>query len=79
MAKGPYAVQVAALTDRQAATATAERLKAQGLPAATVAATSKGKTWYRLRVGTFPSREAAARAAGLLHAELGLDATPVRD
>jgi DedD protein len=79
MAKGPYAVQVAALTDRRAATAAAERLKAHGLPAATVAATSKGKTWYRLRVGNFPSREAADRAAGLLNAELGLNATPVRD
>jgi len=79
MGKGPYAVQVAALTDRQAAAAAAERLRAQGLPAATVTATSKGKTWYRLRVGSFPSREAAARAAGLMHAELGLDATPVRD
>jgi DedD protein len=79
MAKGPYAVQVAALSDRQAATAAAERLKAQGLPAATIAVKSKGKTWYRLRVGSFPTREAADRAAGLLHAELGLDATPVRD
>jgi DedD protein len=79
MAKGPFTVQVAALTDREAATTAAQRLKAQGLPAATVTATSKGKTWYRLRVGTFPSRETAARAAGLLHAELGLDATPVRD
>jgi septal ring-binding cell division protein DamX len=79
MGKGPYAVQVAAMTDRAAATAMAERLRRQGLPAASVAATMKGKTWYRLRVGSFPSREAAARAAGLLHADMGLDAAPVRD
>jgi len=79
MGKGPYAVQVAAVTDRAAAASLAERLRQQGLPAATTPATAKGRTWYRLRVGSFPSREAAARAAGLLHAELGLDATPVRD
>jgi septal ring-binding cell division protein DamX len=79
MGKGPYAVQVAAVTDRAAAASLAERLRRQGLPAATIPATAKGRTWYRLRVGSFPSREAAARAAGLLHAELGLDATPVRD
>jgi len=79
MGRGPYAVQVAAVTDRASAAALAERLRRQGLPATTVTATSKGKTWYRLRVGSFPSREAAVRAAGLLHAELGLEATPVRD
>jgi DedD protein len=77
--KGPHAVQVAAMTDRAAAASMAERLRRQGLPATTVTATVKGKTWYRLRVGTYPSREAAARAAGLLHAELGLDAAPVQD
>jgi septal ring-binding cell division protein DamX len=79
MGRGPYAVQVAAVTDRAAAAALAERLRRQGLPATTVTATAKGKTWYRLRVGSFPNREAAVRAAGLLHAELGLEATPVRN
>ena len=79
MGSGPYAVQVAAMTDRAAAAAMAERLRRQGLPATAVTATTKGKTWYRLRIGSFPSRDAAARAAGVLQAELRLDATPVRD
>jgi DedD protein len=78
MAKGPYFVQVAAVTDRAAAAATAERLGRQGLSAATVSAVVNGRTWYRVRVGSFPSREAAERAAGLLRAGMAPAATPVR-
>lgn len=76
---GTYTVQVAAMADRAAAAAMAERLRRQGLPVATTAAAAKGRTWHRLRIGPFPSREAAAQAAGLLRAELGLDAAPMQE
>ena len=77
--RGPYAVQVAAYTDRAAAAAAAARLKRQGFEVVTVTASSKGKTWHRLRVGSFPNREAAVKAAELLRTGLGMDASPVRE
>ena len=78
-ARGRFAVQVAAATDRATADETAARLRRQGLDALTVAATVKGKTWYRTRVGSFPSPQAAVQAADIFRAAFGYDAIPVSD
>lgn len=77
--KGTFSVQVAAVADRTAASETAARLKGHGLDVVMVLAVTKGKTWYRVRVGSFPSQKAATQAAGIFRAEFGLNAIPVRD
>ncbi len=58
---GLYYVQVAAFTERSQALAAAEKYKKQGY-AAVVAnpKPSDAKTWYRVRLGGFASRERAA-------------------
>jgi septal ring-binding cell division protein DamX len=77
--QGRFAVQVAAASDRATADEAAARLRRHGLDAVTVAATVNGRTWYRTRVGNFPSQQAAAQAAGILGAAFGYDAIPVSD
>lgn len=77
--QGRFAVQVAAASDRAAADEATARLRRHGLDAMTVAATVKGRTWYRTRVGSFPSQQAAAQAAGILGTAFGYDAIPVSD
>jgi septal ring-binding cell division protein DamX len=77
--QGRFAVQVAAASERGAADEAAARLRRHGLDAVTVAATVNGRTWYRTRVGSFPSQQAAAQAAGILGAAFGYDAIPVSD
>jgi DedD protein len=74
--QGRFTVQVAAVNDRSAAAETAALVKRNGFEAATVAASVKGKTWYRIRVGHFPSRQAASQAAGIFRSAFGLDAIP---
>jgi cell division protein FtsN len=38
----------------------------------------KGKTWYRIRAGSFPSKRAATQAAGIFHTAYGFDAIAVQ-
>jgi len=77
--KGKFSVQTAAVADRAAAAQTASLLRNNGFEAVTAMASVKGKIWYRIRVGSFPNRQAAAQAAGIFHAEYGLDAIPVEN
>jgi len=77
--RGRFAVQVASVTDRTAAEGTATRLKRQGFEVVTVMASIKGRTWYRIRVASFPSQQAATKAAGLFRSGYGLNAIAVHE
>ena len=77
--KGRFTVQMAAVSERSAAAETAARIKRTGFEPVTVMATVKGKTWYRIRVGSFPNKQAAAQAAGIFHSAFGLNAIPVEN
>jgi cell division septation protein DedD len=71
-AAGLYYVQVAAFTDRSQALAAAEKYKKQGYT--TVVANprpSDTKTWYRVRLGGYASRERAADLLTKLNAAAG--------
>lgn len=66
---GAYSVQLAAFTDDKGANSLAARLKKDGHPAYIEPyETSRGRVW-RVRVGPYPSREAAEAARGKLKAE----------
>ena len=69
---GLYYVQVGAFTDRSQAQAAADKYKKQGY-AAVVAnpKASDTKTWYRVRLGGFASREGAAGLLAKLNAAAG--------
>ena len=54
-----WTVQVNATTNPQQATDLAHILRTKGYDAYTVQAPMRGQTWYRVRVGRFPSREKA--------------------
>ena len=66
---GPFAVQLAAFSDDRGANALAGKLKRAGYSAYTEPfKTSKGTLW-RVRVGPYPSREAASAARDKLKSE----------
>jgi cell division septation protein DedD len=77
--KGRFTVQMAAVSERSAAAETAALVKRNGFEAVTVMASVKGKIFYRVRVGTFPSKQAASQAAGLFRSAYGLEAIPVEN
>ena len=54
-----WTVQVNATTNIQQATELARSLRAKGYEAYTVQAPLHGQTWYRVRVGRFPTKEKA--------------------
>ena len=68
-AREGYAVQLAAFSDDKGANALSNKLKRAGYPAFTEAiSTSRGTLW-RVRVGPYPSREAAAQSRDRLKGE----------
>jgi DedD protein len=77
--KGRFTVQLAAVGERSAAAETAAQMKRHGFTTVTVMASVKGKTYYRLRVGTYPSKQAAAKAAGIFRSAYGLNAIPTEN
>jgi predicted transposase YbfD/YdcC/cell division septation protein DedD len=77
--KGRYTVQMAAVSDRATAAETAAQVKRNGFDAVTVMASVKGKIFYRVRVGSFPSKQAASQAAGIFRSAYGLAAIPVEN
>jgi cell division protein FtsN len=77
--KGRFSVQMAAVSERAAAAETAALVKRNGFDAVIVMASVKGKILYRVRVGSFPNKSNAAKAAEIFHSALGLDAIPVEN
>lgn len=77
--KGRFAVQLASVNNRAAAEETAARIKRHGLEVLTVMASINGKIWYRIRVGSFPNQQAAARAAGIFRSAYGYTAVAVQN
>lgn len=77
--KGRFAVQIAAVSERAAAAETAALIKRNGFEAVTVMASVKGRILYRIRVGSFPNKPAAAQAAKIFHSAFGLNAIPVEN
>jgi cell division septation protein DedD len=70
---------MAAVSDRATASETAAQVKRNGFDAVTVMASVKGKIFYRVRVGSFPSKQAASQAAGIFRSAYGLAAIPVEN
>ena len=68
-AREGYAVQLAAFSDDKGANALANKLKRAGYPAFTETVATSQKTLWRVRVGPYPSREAAAQSRDRLKAE----------
>ena len=68
-AQGGFAVQLAAFSDDKGANALANKLKRAGYPAFTETVATSQKTLWRVRVGPYPSREAAAQSRDKLKAE----------
>jgi len=60
---GLFYIQVAAFTDRAQATAEADKFRKRGFPVVVAdPRPTAAKSWYRVRVGSFPTREKAAAA-----------------
>ncbi len=58
---GLFYIQVAAFTDKALAAAEADKFKKRGYPVVVAEPRpSDTKTWYRVRVGSYPTREKAA-------------------
>ena len=70
---------MAAVTDKSAAAETTARLKRSGFESTTVMASIKGKIWFRIRVESFPSKQAATQAAAIFHSAYGLNAIAVEN
>jgi DedD protein len=68
-----WTVQVNATTNLEQAVDLARRLKAKGYDAYTVQAPLRGQTWYRVRVGRYPSRDTAKEMERRLKETEGLD------
>jgi len=64
-----YVVQLAAFSDDKGANALAGKLKRAGYPAYTETLTTTRGTLWRVRVGPFPSRDAAAQSRDRLKGE----------
>ncbi|NNG00929.1 MAG: SPOR domain-containing protein [Desulfobacteraceae bacterium] len=71
----PYTIQVASIKKMAAADKLVEEFKAKGLPAYHVKANIPGKgTWYRIRVGAYQNKGAAAATVKQLK---GMNYTPM--
>ena len=69
---GPFTVQVAAYATRAQADALADRLTARRFQADVIEATTPNGVRYRVRSGTYPTKEAAREAAARLGADVRL-------
>ena len=68
-----WTVQVNATTNPQQATDLARGLRAKGYDAYTVQAPMRGQTWYRVRVGRFPTRDKARELETKLKTSEGME------
>lgn len=58
---GGYAIQIASLSDPESAATVRDRFLSKGYPAYVRKADLNGKTWYRVRIGSYPSKEKARK------------------
>jgi len=70
-ASGLYYVQVAAFTDKAQAQAFADKYKKQGYTTALSTRATSTKTWYRVRLGGFKTRDQAVDLLAKLNAAAG--------
>ncbi|MGD9077482.1 MAG: SPOR domain-containing protein [Desulfobacteraceae bacterium] len=70
--KAKYTVQLASLDEKNKAESFISDLAQRGYPAYFYEAKVKGKTYYRVRCGKFPSRKAAEDYASKLRREAGM-------
>lgn len=68
-----WTVQVNATTNPQQATDLARALRGKGYDAYTVQAPMHGQTWYRVRVGRFPSKDKAKELEAKLKGSDGME------
>ena len=68
----PFAVQVASSQSEEKALALVNRLRTKGYPAYVEGVEIEGTKWFRVRVGTFPSKEDALNLVEKLREEEGL-------
>ncbi|RME16685.1 MAG: SPOR domain-containing protein [Bdellovibrio sp.] len=69
---GKYTIQVASYATEKEAKEHAARLKSKGLQAFFVPAQVKGKTWYRVSIGLFPSQSNALKYQKELQKQAGV-------
>jgi cell division protein FtsN len=62
----PWSVQVNAYPDERSAKQLVDRLKTKGYNAVVTEVQNNGKTWYRVRVGRYATREDADKAVDVL-------------
>jgi len=74
-----FSVQMAAVSNRTAAARLTAQIKSNGFDAVTVRASIKGRIFYRIRVGNFPSKKAAAEAADIFRSAFALNGIPVEN
>jgi DedD protein len=67
----PYNIQIDAVMDRRNAERMSERIRKLGYPAFLVPTTIAGQTWWRVRVGPYPTKEAAQAAQERLRQQYG--------
>ena len=72
-----YAVQVGAMKDKSLADAMVSKLKKIGYSAYIASSESSGKTWHKVRLGTFSSKEDARKEAARIEKNEGMSATVV--
>jgi cell division protein FtsN len=65
----PWTVQVNAYPDERSAKLLVDRLKNKGYNAVVTEVQNNGKTWYRVRVGRYATREEADKALDVLKAK----------
>jgi cell division septation protein DedD len=70
-ASGLYYVQVAAFSERASAQALADKYKSQGYTAIVTSRVTSTKTWYRVRLGGYGTRDQAADLLAKLNAAAG--------
>jgi len=69
-----FTIQVSSHPDRQTAEDDVRRMKQSGFAAFIITSELQGKgTWYRVRIGSFASRDAAERLQKAIHAKVGLE------
>jgi len=68
-----YTVQVSSHPEKQAAEEDVKRMKQGGFAAHIITSELEGKgTWYRVRVGSFTSKDAAEKLRKEVHAKIGM-------